>query len=111
MNQQRLVTWIYNLMQSNNLRRFYKSKLWRKLRSEVLKENNYECQVCKHKGKYSKAYIVHHILHVKDRPELALTKANLMSVCAECHNILHPEKGFSNFHKKNNKQFLNEEKW
>lgn len=71
---------------------FYKSKEWKKLRAAVLKLDHYECQQCKAEGRYSKAQTVHHVHHVKDRPDLALTymhegKRNLVSLCRECHNL------------------------
>lgn len=92
MNELFLINWISKLIRENNLHAFYVSGAWKKLRALVLKENNYECKMCKDKGKYKRARTVHHIKHVKTNPELALTKSNLMCVCNECHNILHPEK-------------------
>jgi 5-methylcytosine-specific restriction endonuclease McrA len=38
------------------------------------------------------ANIVHHIEHLGDNPDKALSLDNLESVCAACHNQLHPEK-------------------
>ena len=102
-----LIKWINKLFKENNIHAFYVSGLWKKLRKEVLDEQNNECQICKAKGKYKRATTVHHIKHVKDFPWLALTKDNLMCVCSECHNILHPEKA----RYKIKKEQLNEEKW
>lgn len=56
-------------------------------------------------GKYKKAVTVHHVKHLRVEPELALTDENLISLCMECHEVLHPEK-----HKKKNNQ-INEERW
>lgn len=91
---------------------FYKSKEWKKLRAAVLKLDHYECQQCKKEGRYSKAQTVHHVHHVKDRPDLALTymhegKRNLVSLCRECHNKAHPEK----FRKWERKEPLTPERW
>lgn len=72
--------------------RFYKTKQWRKKRLDILKRDNYECQVCKGKGLHYQATTVHHIIHLRDNKELALVDKNLMSVCGTCHNELHPEK-------------------
>lgn len=108
MDTKELVDWIKELDSQGKIKLFYSSKTWRKIRAEVLDEQNNECQRCKLLGKYTEAITVHHIKHLKDRPELALTKSNLMSVCKECHNILHPEK--SKFYK-SNKQLINEERW
>lgn len=98
---------LVKLIQNNNVHLFYKSTIWRHLRGEVLKEQHYECQVCKQRGVYTKAVVVHHIKHIKEHPELALTKSNLMSVCSACHNELHPEKAF----KFKFKEPINEERW
>lgn len=78
---------------------FYTWQAWILVRDEVLKLDNYECQRCKKlKKRYKKAIIVHHIKHLKDRPDLALSiwdsetgERQLESVCKECHEELHPE--------------------
>ena len=43
---------------------------------------------------YSRATVVHHRVHLKDAPELALTDSNLESICAACHEHEHEEKFF-----------------
>lgn len=75
---------------------FYSWPEWRRLRREVLKLDNRECQVCKRRGVYSRAVIVHHVQHLRDRPELALSvydggQRQLEAVCKSCHEALHPE--------------------
>ncbi len=72
--------------------RFYQSTLWRHKRAEVLKRDRYECTRCAELGRYSKAQCVHHIIHLKNNPTLALQDMNLTSLCNECHNAVHPEK-------------------
>ena len=76
---------------------FYHWKDWERLRAQVLRMDNYECRLCKAKGKYRRADIVHHVKHLKDRPELALSiwdgeERQLISVCRRCHEDLHPER-------------------
>lgn len=80
---------------------FYLWPEWRNeangVRIQVLRLDRFECQVCKRKGRYSKATIVHHIKHVKTHPELALSIYNgrerqLESVCFDCHEEYHPER-------------------
>ena len=71
---------------------FYKSSNWLHKRKQVLERDNYECQRCKSKGGFSPATCVHHIKHLKDRPDLALEEDNLVGLCDACHNLEHPEK-------------------
>ena len=82
---------------------FYISADWQRVRREVLKADKYECQICKRKGRYTKAIIVHHVNHLKDKPEWSLKKTyidengkekrNLISVCRDCHETeCHPER-------------------
>lgn len=81
---------------------FYVSYNWKKKRREVLALDRHECQKCKARGKYSKATMVHHVKHLRDRPDLALsvwdmqpdgTKVRqLISLCGDCHAEEHPER-------------------
>lgn len=76
--------------------KFYSWQDWEKVRQEVLKLDRYECQRCKAKGRYRRAVLVHHVKHLKDRPDLALSiwdgdERQLVSVCKQCHEELHPE--------------------
>lgn len=103
MDPTELVIWIKALLQHNNIKAFYNSALWEHLRHEVLDEQHHECQLCKVKGLYTEAETVHHIEPVRKRPDLALTKRNLMAVCDECHYAIHHTKEF--------KKQLNTEKW
>ena len=77
---------------------FYQSTDWLRVRAKVLKLDRYECQACKVKGRYSPATHVHHVKHLKDRPDLALSiydedtgERQLVSLCFECHRAEHPE--------------------
>lgn len=102
----------------SNVKAFYESKEWRRLRKEILKQDKYECQCCKERGIYTKANTVHHVNHIKNNPELALEKnyfdengnkkRNLISVCHDCHEtVCHPER--LRWREKTKK--LNEEWW
>lgn len=86
---------------------FYKSTVWINKRKEILKRDHNECQRCKSKGGFSKAECVHHIKHLKDRPDLSLVDDNLISLCNVCHNEVHPEK----LHRKDKTKFKNKECW
>lgn len=90
----------------DNLIRFYHSTQWRKVRAMRMKIDNNECQVCKAEGKHTPAEMVHHVVHVRDNPMLALSLENLLSLCNICHNKEHPEKLLLN-----KKRFTNEERW
>ena len=92
-------------------KKFYKSSQWLKKRKEILERDNFECQMCKERGLYSSAYAVHHIRHYQSNPELALTDDNLLSLCAECHNEVHPEKIRSMINKNSKRKFKNIEQW
>lgn len=114
MNKLELKKWIEELLYQGKIDDFYKSKYWRKLRKEVLKEQKEECQECLKLGKRTKANTVHHVQFVDKHPELALSKfyaykgkqyRNLICVCPDCHNKLHPEKH------KQKKELINEERW
>ena len=114
MNKLELKKWIKELLTQGKIDDFYKSKYWRKLRKEVLKEQKEECQECLKLGKRTKANTVHHVQFVDKHPELALSKfyaykgkqyRNLICVCPDCHNKLHPEKH------KQKKELIHEERW
>ena len=68
------------------------------VRQAVLKLDNCECQICKAHGKYSRGSIVHHVKHLRERPDLALSifdpdtgERQLVTVCKACHEEEHPE--------------------
>lgn len=87
--------------------KFYQSPEWRRKRAEIIRRDHNECQRCRQQGKFSKGQCVHHIKHLKDYPLLALTNNNLITLCNDCHNAVHPEKN-KNPQKKG---FVNEERW
>lgn len=97
--------------------RFYKTDEWLELRDIILRDNHWECSMCKEKSpaEYSRAAQVHHVNEVKDRPELALSKTyrdaegvkeNLLPLCLSCHNAVHDR-----FSKAEDRPQLNEERW
>lgn len=104
---------IRKLIETGGEHDFYTSAPWRRRRREVLKLDKYECQICKAKGKYKKATIVHHVKHLKDSPDLALSiwageERQLISVCKSCHEEEHPE---SQRQLAPQKQPMTEERW
>lgn len=120
MTQDQLERYINELIDKNELWRFYKSKEWMQLKEEVLQEHHYECYMCRQQGKITKADCVHHDMRVRDYPRLALSKTyidkegneqiNLMPLCNKDHNRVHYNEkiGKSN---KENKDEINQERW
>lgn len=78
---------------------FYKSKAWRQLRLAALQRDHYlcvDCMAANQRGEMIRprpATVVHHVLPVEQRLDLALDIDNLVSLCDACHNKRHPEKG------------------
>ena len=90
---------LQDLIRAGNEDQFYSWRIWRNhVRPEILKLDRYECQLCKARGKYARAEIVHHVKHLRDAPGLALSaydpntgSRQLISVCKSCHEAEHPE--------------------
>lgn len=75
--------------------RFYNSQAWRDLSDKVRRYDHWQCALC---GSAKRPLIVHHVRHLKDRPDLALKlfdpdtgERQLITVCKRCHERLHPE--------------------
>lgn len=109
---------VFDLVGTGREHEFYCSTAWHHKRNSILKRDRHECQICKAKGKYKKAELVHHVLHLKDRPDLALADTypgedgqehrQLISVCKECHEtVCHPER----MRKNSKEKFQTEERW
>ena len=82
---------------------FYDSSEWKRKRREILERDHFECYHCRARGRYTCAVIVHHVRHLEDAPELALSDTytdgrgavhrQLISVCRDCHEtVCHPER-------------------
>ncbi len=78
---------------------FYDWTEWIHTRAQVLAYDRGECQRCKELRRYRKAVIVHHVKHLRDRPDLALSlfdpdtgERQLVSLCRACHEDAHPER-------------------
>lgn len=95
-----------NFISRRELMKFYKSKEWMSLRLVALKRDNYECQMCKEKGRYHKAENVHHTKEILTHPHLSLTLNNLLCLCISCHNEIHDRKP-----NERKQIFINEERW
>lgn len=95
--------WLRGLIAAGDVHPFYCSSQWVRLSRQVLDMDKHECQICKQRGRYRKADLVHHVNHVKAAPEKALDiwytdadgnrQRNLISVCKDCHEtVCHPER-------------------
>lgn len=80
--------------------KFYDWSEWDHVREEVLALDRHECQRCRSLlHRYRKAVLVHHVKHLRDRPDLALSvwdgrERQLVSLCRACHEDVHPERGW-----------------
>ena len=70
--------------------KFQNSKEWKKARTECYVRDNYTCQVCNTRG--SVVLECHHIKSWKDNIEHRLNIDNLLTVCYDCHKVIHFEK-------------------
>ena len=78
---------------------FYHTKAWKRLRKAALERDHGMCCDCMDLfragiiKKPRRAEMVHHIVPIEERPDLALCMENLRCLCQTCHNKKHPEKG------------------
>lgn len=96
--------------------KFYDWPEWERARNDVLRLDRSECQRCKvlHK-RFRSAVLVHHVKHLKDRPDLALSvfdpdtgERQLMSLCRGCHEEVHPERRWRKVVKRD---YVTAERW
>lgn len=88
-----------SLIHSGQKEKFYSWSEWRSVRPQVLRLDKCECVRCREiRHRFQRARIVHHVKHLEDRPDLALSvwdpetgERQLISVCKQCHEELHPE--------------------
>ena len=120
MNTEELVEWIKELIAEDKMYKFYKSKYFQELRAEVLQKAHYECEICRSKGRITKATTVHHIYYVRNYPQYALSMyvidkdgnrvQNLIAICNSCHNREHEEKLIKSIERKKKDNII-EERW
>lgn len=78
---------------------FYHTDAWKAVRRQALERDHGVCQICLRAWRAGSgrrprnATIVHHLKPRSQYPDLSLELDNLESVCAICHNQVHPEKG------------------
>lgn len=111
--------WVSEIAKGNT-NHFYNSTDWDILREKVLIRDKFECQFFA--GKWNdgihypdkiqpvRAVMVHHIIPIKERPDLALDIDNCVSLSFLAHEIIEDRYQFS-YHKKETKKTLTEERW
>lgn len=108
---------IVDLIATGRTAEFYNDRQWRRLAHDVKSEQHGECQYCKARGIYTPARYVHHVMHLKRRPDLAYERfyvdeqgqlqRNLVACCWACHEEQHPDR----FQLRKAAPQLNEERW
>jgi 5-methylcytosine-specific restriction endonuclease McrA len=83
-------------MTDKEAKKFYNSTMWKYKRMQILERDHYECQDCRKRlrdavaagdilrgeeKKIRRAEEVHHIVELKEHPELGLEEDNLISLC------------------------------
>lgn len=58
---------------------------------QILKDNNYKCEMCKDKGVITVATEVHHTIPLSIDFNERLYDDNLMFLCESCHYEIHRE--------------------
>ena len=94
---------------------FYRARPWKNIARKARELDKNECQICKARGRYSRGELVHHIKHLRDRPDLAMDiydpitgERQLITLCKRCHEEQHPD-SMAKARKKEG--FTNEEPW
>lgn len=92
-------TQIAQMAASGDMSRFYNSRAWRRLSREVISEQHGECQLCRTRGRYARADLVHHVRPLRLFPALAYERyytdsqgerrKQLIACCRDCHEEIH----------------------
>lgn len=88
------------LIEAGEEEKFYSWQEWKRLSNTVrTRLDHAECQLCRARGKVGPGEIVHHVQHLRDRPDLALSiwdpethERQLLTLCRACHEMQHPER-------------------
>lgn len=94
------------LIAENRTDDFYNEKYWRRLSHKIIKEERNECRQCREAHRLTRATLVHHIKPLREHPELAYERSNLMPLCHDCHERIHKRGIYAE-----QKGFVNEERW
>lgn len=116
-SRRKYVNWEAEIAKGNT-DAFYNSTDWDILREKVLERDKNECQFFAgkwndgihkpYKIKLVKATMVHHIIPIKERPDLALDINNCISLSFEAHEIIEDR---TRFKYKKKKKTITKEMW
>lgn len=95
------------LIDAGDVGKFYHDYDWRMLALDVIREHHGECQMCRKAKRLTRATLAHHILYLRDRPDLAYERSNLMPLCHDCHERIHGRGQYA----AGRPRFTNEERW
>ena len=116
MSKKRLAWRCANAQQQRDKAEIYNSREWRELRVAKLRDKPL-CQMCEQKQRYVSAHCVHHIIPIetaKTKEEmwmLAFNPTNLMSLCDECHAMIHKETGKGTTQLRRERAEARQERW
>ncbi|MFR0019453.1 MAG: HNH endonuclease [Paraclostridium sp.] len=71
------------------IRLFYTSTAWKNKRTEIVRRDNNECQICKALYKFVPSDDVHHIVPMTKDYSKRLDNNNLISLCSYHHKQVH----------------------
>ena len=77
---------------------FYGTAAWKAARQAALDRDMGLCVWCRARGRTARDRLGRRVpvlatmVHLEDRPDLALDLGNLVSLCDRCHDEAHPEK-------------------
>ena len=124
MSGKRLAWRCANIQQQRDKAEIYNSKEWHELRARKLAANPL-CEMCQEEGrkrgiKYGyvrSATLVHHIHPIEESNTMdemrhwAFMWSNLQSLCRECHNRIHNQKGYHTKPKVKEREAQRLERW
>ena len=82
---------------STDITRFRSSRTWERKRAKILERDLHLCRLCLHNGYVNNKQLeVHHIISLRANFELRLEDSNLITLCRDCHELVHHDKDVVN---------------
>lgn len=80
-----------------DITRFRSSRTWERKRAKILERDLHLCRLCLHNGYVNNKQLeVHHIISLRSNFELRLEDSNLITLCRDCHELVHKDKDVVN---------------